>query len=293
MSQDTGTRTLDSKGSRTNVERPVSRVVAIRRPKIEGTELWLSVHVVGPENGPGFAQMLARAGCRKSQRGVEDADLVIFTGGSCDIHPVLYGVDPQNTHDEVFFEDQECIDTMLEYIETWKQCLYAGIPMVGVCLGAQFLAVMNGSKLYQHVDSHYSDHSIFCHMTGETIKGCSSVHHQMVIRDDNMKLLAEARDLSGERWHDRRDVVFKDFASCDDVEAFWYEQTLSLGFQGHPEYQGYPEYTEWCLEKISHFILHNSKLEYQNNYLRLKEGELRQRNFSIPKNVNKFIKEYS
>ena len=102
--------------------------------------------------------MLARAKCRKSENGVQDADIVIFTGGSCDVHPMLYGVDPNETHDSVWFENQGCIDTMMEYIDVWQECFYTGTPMVGICLGAQFLAVMHGAKLYQDVDNHNSDH---------------------------------------------------------------------------------------------------------------------------------------
>lgn len=270
-----------------------SRIVAIRQKPIEHkTELWQTVHVVGPENGPSFAQMLARAKCKKSEDGVQDADIVFFTGGAVDIHPMMYGVDPNDTHENVWFDNPACVDTMMEYIETWQECFYLGIPMVGICLGAQFLAVMNGSKLYQDVDGHNSDHPLYCQRTGKTIWESSSVHHQMVIEDNIMKVLATTCE-SNERWRNRTqcDLVI-DKPDAEDVEAFWYEVTCSLGFQGHPEYQGYPDYTEWCLQQIQHYIIENPRLEYVNNNLRMKQEALQRRNFTLPSSVHDFIKEY-
>lgn len=294
MKKNTGTDTMEKDPTmKEQSGNKTSRVVAIRQnPRGDATELWQTVHVVGPEAGPNFAQMLARAKCRKSERGVQDADLVIFTGGGTDVHPLLYGVDPNDTHDSVFFERQSCVDTMMEYIETWQECFYLGIPMIGVCLGAQFLHVMNGGKLYQDVDNHNSDHPIYDQRTGRTIKETSSVHHQMCIEHPDMNVVATCVE-SNERWRDRTvcDLVI-DKPDEEDIEAFWYENTLCLGIQGHPEYSGYPEYTEWFLQQVNHFIMENPRLAYVDNVLRMKNEELQRRNFSLPNTVHEFIKEY-
>lgn len=294
MNQNTGTDTMDASPSpKTSDKKPSGRVVVVRQPRREGTELWQSVHVVGPENGPGFAQMLARAKCRKSENGLQDADFVVFTGGSVDIHPELYGVDSNETHDSVWFENQNCIYTMMEYLDTWQECYYVGIPMVGVCLGAQFLHVMNGGKLYQDVDNHNSDHALYCARTGQTIMEASSVHHQMCIENPVMEVLGTTCE-TNERWRDRNtcDLVI-DKPDAEDIEAFWYKDTASLGFQGHPEYQGYPQYTEWCLQQINHHLICNPDLHYVDNCLRMKDEVMQERQFTLPDSVHKFIKEYS
>lgn len=270
-----------------------SKVITVRQKPIKHKEeLYQAVHVVGPESGSGFAQMLARAKCKKSENGVQDADFVIFTGGSVDIHPALYGVDPNDTHESVYFESMECIDTMMQYIETWQECFYLGIPMVGVCLGAQFLHVMNGGVLYQDIDNHNKTHPLYCALTGSTIKESSSVHHQAVKSQKNMKIVATTCE-SNEKWLNRvKCELVIDKPDEEDIEAFWYEDTACFGVQGHPEYQGFPEYTEWFLRMIQHFIINNEKLEVSSGNLRMKTEAMQRRNFTLPESVHNFIKEY-
>jgi gamma-glutamyl-gamma-aminobutyrate hydrolase PuuD len=268
------------------------RIVAIRQHAPDNKEeLWQSVHVVGPENGPGFAQMLARARCRKSERGLVDADIVFFTGGSCDVHPALYGADPAKAHQSMMFTNQSHIDTMMEYYEVFHECLYVGIPMVGICLGAQFLHVMNGGSLFQDVDNHYKDHSMWDSKTGEVIE-VSSVHHQMCRPNDEMEVLGYSSE-SNERWTDRNTYeLVVDDPEKDDIEAFFYRDTACLGFQGHPEYSGYYNYTEWCLKQITECLINSPDFEYRDNLLRMKSSVLNTRKFSFPDSVTKFVKEY-
>lgn len=285
-------RTDNTPSAETSGNKKTSRVVAIRVPERERTELWHTVHVVGPENGPGFAQMLARAKCTKSKTGIIGADFVIFTGGFVDVHPSMYGADPNLVHDSVYGLDGSSAAQMMEYIEVWQECFYLGIPMIGVCLGAQFLHVMNGGKLYQDVDNHNSGHPLYCNRTGKTIKESSSVHHQACIYQDSMNVIAESCE-ANERWIDGTHCeLVIDKPDAADIEGFWYEQTMCLGVQGHPEYQGYPEYTEWFLQQILHYIVCNDKLAYENNTLRMKEEALKRRNFTLPNSVHEFIKEY-
>lgn len=280
-------RTKEASGSK-------GRLVAIRTDQAVETSLWQTVHVVGPENGPSFAQFLGRARCDKSKNGVEDADIVFFTGGMVDVHPAMYGADLDLVHESVYWQDQWCVEVMLQYIETYKRCLELGIPMVGVCLGAQFLHVMNGGKVYQDIDNHNSDHALYINSTGETIENSSSVHHQAVVENDKMEVLAVTCE-SNERWLNANDYeLVIDNPSSEDVEAFWYEDTLCLGFQGHPEYQSYPEYSEWCRKMICEYIIANEDhLEYRNNVLRKKPQLLLEQNLSLPQAIIDFEKEYS
>src|SRR5690554_3184603 len=76
----------------------------------------------------------------------EEADLVCFIGGE-DVQPSLYG-----EHDHPSTHTNPARDEMEEKL--FHYCLNEGIPMAGICRGAQFLNVMNGGKLYQDVDNH-------------------------------------------------------------------------------------------------------------------------------------------
>ena len=76
---------------------------------------------------------------------LEEADIVLFTGGE-DVYPGLYGEEAQPaTH---FNLDRDLYEKLVyKKVSTKQLC-------VGICRGAQFLAVMNGSKLVQHVSGH-------------------------------------------------------------------------------------------------------------------------------------------
>ncbi len=82
-----------------------------------------------------FIPMLARARIDKAKT-VSDADFVIFAGGS-DVDPQLYG---QKMHHKTYINTKRDEEEM----DIYQQCLEEGIPMVGVCRGAQFGWVMRG-----------------------------------------------------------------------------------------------------------------------------------------------------
>jgi gamma-glutamyl-gamma-aminobutyrate hydrolase PuuD len=238
-------------------------------------ELGFEVYVAGnlQEELP-FIEMFSRAGCRRAAT-LDDADLCIFVGSSSDVDPQLYG---HGTHPNTNVDPVR--DQM--NMEIYSYCLTAGIPMFGVCHGAQFLHVMNGGILYQDVDGHVGDHSIRDLINHRTITKTPSVHHQMCVVNPlhGMQVLATS-PMAKRRliWDDREGHnEFKTILGIrSDVEAFFYRDTCCLGVQGHPEYSRYPEYTTWCLNMLEQFIRHNPDLEWDENVLRLKPEFIEER----------------
>lgn len=158
------------------------------------------------------------------------ADLIVFTGGE-DVTPSLYGdaSHPMTFHNAA----RDMVETSAFEIAQEK-----GIPVVGICRGAQFLNVKSGGRMYQHVEGHTRSHLITDVETGETVY-VSSTHHQMMMPGAEAVLVATAA-IGGEReWFDgpvaRRDV------SKEDIEVVFYPNTKALCFQPHPEFD-YPEY---------------------------------------------------
>lgn len=230
---------------------PKHRVTILKEPMIKYPELWISVHVTGPANdAKGFPEMFARANCYKA-KSLEESDLVVFTGGP-DVDPVYYG--EARHHATRVNPDRDAAD-----IDDYLKCLELGIPMFGVCRGAQFLHVMNGGKLYQHVDGHYGSHRIFDIAGKTTIPNVSSVHHQMCIanKEGGMEVLACTKQAT-ERWLNDKE---KTDNIGYDVEAFFYRDTCCLGVQGHPEYAGHPEFTKWVLDMIGEKVCFNPDLK--------------------------------
>lgn len=162
----------------------------------------------------------------------DDAALVCFTGGE-DVSPSLYGDDEHRNTWANFDRDrreQRLFGTLLD----------KRVPMVGICRGAQFLNVMSGGRMYQHVQEHGRSHPIVDLATGETIY-VTSTHHQMLLPQGKHELVAVSQLRGTREWFEGQ--VFKRDISEQDNEVVYYENTNCLCFQPHPEmYQHHHDY---------------------------------------------------
>lgn len=234
---------------------PINRykVQFMQEPHVgEYPEMYMTVYVAGDDSERRkFAELFVKSRCRKADT-PQDADLVVFTGGP-DVDPLMYG--------EVKHPSTRC-DLIRDKADTelYGLCLEEGIPMLGICRGAQFLHVMNGGKLYQEVDNHYKEHTMWDMKNKRVVKPISSVHHQMCVdnRDGGMEIIAHTGGLSKERW---RNNVDKETNGNLDIEAFFYRATCCIGIQGHPEYRGYPEFALWSMKLLEDLVLGNPDLE--------------------------------
>lgn len=181
------------------------------------------VLVIG--GGYQYIKMFHDAGF-KGASNIDDADILCFTGGH-DVDPALYGEKPiPGTGFNRPRDDKEAF-------------LYGyGLekPKIGICRGAQFLNVMNGGKLWQDVDNHAIGgfHAVTDIKTGEVIQGMTSTHHQQMIPTADATLIACA-ELSLNKSSDGYELK-REVPALDDAEVVWYDQSLSLCFQPHPEF---------------------------------------------------------
>lgn len=167
--------------------------------------------------------------CTTNREDLTGADLVVFTGGE-DVSPSYYGEDPhpytrwnpeRDAHEKEIFEE----------------ALFHGIPMTGICRGSQFLNVMNGGKLIQHIEDHPHDLHQVITEDGELFVS-NTLHHQASVHtpETGMVLLAAS-------WPDH----------C--VEAYLYPETRCLGVQYHPEMDSCPkEAIVWYQNKVRELL---------------------------------------
>ena len=204
------------------------------------------VHVVG--GGGGYiAQMFM-------ERGWEvvgepwNADLVQFTGGA-DVTPSYYG---QEAHPATFNDParDKRESTLYQTVRENR------IPMAGICRGGQFLWVMNGGSLYQHVDGHAiaGTHPVYKEGAGERseefICNVTSTHHQMMRLiepwdsgsklDPNAHILAFGRESTTKEWMTYTEGMKQTLTPDDwydfDIEVAHFKDTNCLCFQPHPEH---------------------------------------------------------
>ena len=161
--------------------------------------------------------------------GLIDLDLLVLPGG-LDIAPQSFGAQPgfktnnQDVFKQFFFEKRLSL-----YID-------AGIPVFGICLGFQMLAVYFGSVLEQHLWRH--PQSPARQTAGHAVEPLNdaaryaqapfevnSHHHQGVLLED---LSAELKPLALAKYSpDRQDYMI--------VEAFCHRNKPVMAVQWHPE----------------------------------------------------------
>lgn len=188
----------------------------------------MKIHIVNGSSA--YTRLFTSAGFILAT--TDEAEVVCFTGGE-DVSPNLYGdTRHPTTHNNPHRDHRES--------ELFQHFLARGLPMVGICRGAQFLNVMAGGRMYQNVSRHTSPHYLTDFRTGTEV-WVTSTHHQMMMPGVEGKLIG-ASYLHGEReWFDG-EVARRD-SSNEDIEVVLYKRKRLLCFQPHPEmYQDSQEY---------------------------------------------------
>lgn len=164
---------------------------------------------------------------------IEDSTIIVFTGGT-DLDPALYGqknVLKKPVADKARDEAEK---------QVFFDAASKGVPMLGICRGAQFLNVMNGGSIIQHVDNHTSRHNLVSIYPEFKKVNVSSTHHQMMVAGKEAKWKAWSIGIADEyRWDKSvKDVKFKldGFKKVKEPECLFYPRTQSLCIQWHPEY---------------------------------------------------------
>lgn len=146
----------------------------------------------------------------------ESIQLVVFSGGA-DVSPALYGEKK---------EAKTIPDAKRDIRETvaFYKAKNLGIPMFGICRGFQFLNVMNGGKLVQHIDGHdKGNHNCFLDkLDGSSLVAYTNTfHHQAIVPTEDTKVLG---------WS------YLNYTSNDKViEAAYFPKIKAIGVQYHPE----------------------------------------------------------
>lgn len=205
------------------------------------------IYIVG--GGFEYIRLMYNLRC-DGAKGVEDADVVLFTGGE-DVNPELYGEKALERTNFNRLRDEK--EKAIYHI-----ALERGIPMVGICRGGQFLNVMNKGQMWQHVTNHcVKSHPMKIEVPPFNENGKSrvidvtSTHHQMMIPTDEAIIIGTACEAYEKqkpgyaatgtpRWED------------PDIEVVFYDDTNCLCFQPHPEFTSAPpecvDFFEECLE---------------------------------------------
>lgn len=194
--------------------------------------------------------LMAEAGFSKANT-VEEADVVVFIGGE-DINPKLYG---EEAHKTTYFTDDRDFQEEFFYRKAQK----LGKVCFGICRGAQFLHAMNGGKLWQNVNNHGGPDHVIYDIDEDVYVKATSLHHQMLMFNKDMDMIACTKDQVATRFEDYATVLHIDKDAEDaavelEIEAGCYALTKCFFVQGHPEI-GCEEYRSWTMTKLFELML--------------------------------------
>lgn len=166
----------------------------------------------------------------------------IFWGGA-DVDPSLYN------RKRSYACGNSNIDKDIREKNAMEELIAKGVPIIGICRGAQLLNVVNGGILVQHIEGHALGKEHFCTEveTGK-VMSVSSTHHQMMVAHEDGKILfKDFNSQRGRHW----DFVNEDYDYNYVTEVVYYPNTKSLCLQPHPEWMNQEsEFVKW----INNFI---------------------------------------
>lgn len=189
-----------------------------------------------------------------------DANGVLVIWGGADISPAIYNQTPgSHTHaNDISSRDQLEINLI-------GQAIKMGMPMLGICRGAQLLCAMAGGTLVQDVTGHYSNHEILTD-NGRRIKA-TSLHHQMMFpwHTDHKLIAWTAPPISthyyGQQLASEEDevVTFPETVDPDkrEPEIVYFPRLKALAIQGHPEFihNEKHEFVVYCRNLVNQYLL--------------------------------------
>lgn len=180
--------------------------------------------------------------------GLPKIDLMLFTGGE-DVNPDFY-IEPKGKYTSINKERDAKEQKMFNN--------FKGVPKLGICRGSQFLTVMNGGELVQHVNNHTTSHEIS--VSGMGTFQITSTHHQMMfpfnLPKDKYELIGWSTYFRSNTylngWNTEKELP-KDFL---EPEIVFYPKTNSLCIQGHPEMRSCgADMKEIALKLINNYLI--------------------------------------
>ena len=166
-------------------------------------------------------------------------EALILWGGE-DISPAIYKQDVIHARAGKIPSARDLIE-----ISLFNRAVELGIPIIGVCRGAQLACSLSGGTLFQHIEGgHHQNHKV------ETKDGhiftTSSCHHQALnVENTEHDILA---------WDSgRKTRVYTDKNDFETVipEVVYFPKTKAFAIQGHPEWMSPSSpFVQWCAKQI-------------------------------------------
>jgi len=158
-----------------------------------------------------------------------ERDAILVVWGGADISPALYGHKPSKTIYTSPTRDAVEWPCM-------KRAVEMGIPIIGVCRGAQMLCALAGGFLLQDVENHAGPRHTASTIDGSVIH-VNSIHHQMMAGLEGVEheLLAWCDVPRSPTYTWKDDLIYTPPAGFKEPEMVWFPKVKGMAIQWHPE----------------------------------------------------------
>lgn len=199
--------------------------------------IWSDIY---PFNEMGFTPF----GAVNTPEQLKGADALVVWGGE-DISPSLYNhVVNRRTGAGATPSKRDIIEWNL-----MKGAVDFGIPIIGICRGAQMLCALAGGSLYQHVDGHTGGNHGAIDKDYKVVN-VSSLHHQMLNVDNTEHVIIQSST------EYRSGVYYAQKDESEDPplvepEFVYFPKVKGYAIQWHPEFMSInSDANQWLKEFI-------------------------------------------
>jgi len=179
---------------------------------------------------------------------VDTNSILILHGGS-DISPSIYN-HPVSSYTQA---EKKMSTRDLSEVLLAERAIELGIPIFGICRGAQLACALAGGTLIQHVEGHVGGSHQVETSDGNTYL-TSTCHHQMMNPwNTEYELLAWSAPAISSIYIEKDD---KQTEMVCEPEVVFFPKIKALAIQGHPEWMGHSSaFVQYCLSLVKEKLL--------------------------------------
>lgn len=177
---------------------------------------------------------------------LNDFNSVLVIWGGADISPSLYNHPKSRT--TYTSEHRDSVEWRLAHDAVAK-----GIPIIGVCRGAQMLCALAGGYLIQDTTGHATHHGHDVTTNDGKRFAVNSLHHQMMAGLESVEheLIGWSTNRLSRYYTYKNDLEYLPTKDFKEPELVWFPTIRGLACQWHPEMLDEEcESTKYLLEKF-------------------------------------------
>ena len=178
-----------------------------------------------------------------------DTNSILILHGGADISPSIYG----HKVSERTNADEQLSTRDLSEVLLAERAIELGIPIFGICRGAQLACALAGGSLIQHTTGHTGGNHLVATSSGDEYVSTTCHHQMMNTKDIEHELLAWSSTPLSNCYivEDERSITIP-----VEPEVVFFPKIKAIAVQGHPEWMAKDTpFVQYCLDLVKEKLL--------------------------------------